>query len=121
MTSMKDLAKKRQDLGISQAELALVTGMTGPGLSKIESGDVDCRESTISRINDGINTIVNNQQAKNTGVIIISELAFKNSLFQAILPELQTREKEPGITGAPHELAQELVKSIYERIAGTGE
>ena len=121
MTSIEKLTKKRTDLGITQAELSLVIGITAPGLSKIESGTVDSRESTLNRIETGLETIENNRQAKKAGVIVIDELDFKNSLFVALIPELEARENERISIGDPQVLGNKLVKLIYENITGKKE
>lgn len=121
MTSIEKLTKKRITLGITQAELAMVIGITAPGLSKIESGTVDSRESTLNRIETGLETIENNRQAKKAGVIVIDELDFKNCLFVAMIPELETRENERISIGDPQVLGNKLVKLIYENITGKKE
>ena len=121
MTSIEKLTKKRTDLGITQAELALVVGITAPGLSKIESGTVDSRESTLNRIEIGLETIENNRQAKRAGVIIIDDLDFKNVLFGAMITELEWRENEGMNVGDSNKFANKLVKLIYDNVTGKKE
>ena len=121
MTSIEKLTKKRTALGITQAELALVVGITAPGLSKIESGTVDSRESTLNRIEIGLETIENNRQAKRAGVIIIDGLDFKNILFGAMITELEWRENEGMNVGDSNKFANKLVKLIYDNVTGKKE
>lgn len=50
-----DLKKKRQELGFTQNELAMLAGVSQPMIAKIESGDVDPRLSTLRSIVDALN------------------------------------------------------------------
>jgi transcriptional regulator with XRE-family HTH domain/Zn-dependent peptidase ImmA (M78 family) len=46
----------REDLGISQQDLARISGMSGPQLSRIESGSLDLRVSTIQSLLRAMNS-----------------------------------------------------------------
>jgi len=48
----EDLRERREDLGMTQSELADRAGVSQPLIARIENGDVDPRLSTVSRIVD---------------------------------------------------------------------
>jgi predicted transcriptional regulator len=50
MVKLEDIKKMRQKLGLSQTELARRAGVTQAHIAKIESGKVDPRFSTVSKI-----------------------------------------------------------------------
>ena len=121
MISVDELLKRRLKLKITGAELALVIGMDGSGLSRIESGSIDCRVSTLNRISAGLDTIEKYRLAKKRGALILDELALKNTIFNAMIPILESREAEGMYVGNPNTLTDILVQQIYEKITKTEE
>ena len=48
----EDLKKRRNELGLTQSDLAKRAGVSRPLIARIESGDVDPRLSTVRKILD---------------------------------------------------------------------
>ncbi len=46
----EDLKKRRNELGLTQSDLAKRAGVSQPLIARIESGDVDPRLSTVRKI-----------------------------------------------------------------------
>lgn len=121
MVSVDELVKRRHALKISASDLALVIGMHGSGLTRIESGNVDSRISTLNRISAGLDTIEENRHAIECGAIILDEMEFKNTIFNAMIPILESREERGEFVGNPKILTDVLVQQIYEKITKTEE
>ena len=118
MTTVIELVKRRHELGISLVDLALVIGMHGSGLSRIESGNVDCRISTLNRIEAGLDIIERNRLATASGAIVLDEMDFRNAVFDAILTKLNSGEWEFAEFNDNElkSMADILVQDIYEKI-----
>lgn len=116
MTTADNLRERRQALGISAVDLSIVIGMHGAGLSRIESGNVDCRESTLNRISAGLDTIEQNRIAKERGAIILNKIDFRNAAFNAILTKLHTGQWEFAEYNDNElkNMANILVTAVYE-------
>lgn len=116
MTSMEDLVNRRTNLDISQGELALVIGMHASALSKLESGQADPRESTINKIKTGIDVIEKNKKARKAGIIVLDILDLKNTLYNAMIGDLEQLEAELNTATTPGELAHTLVNKICDSV-----
>ncbi|MEZ5333916.1 MAG: CBS domain-containing protein [Methanolobus sp.] len=57
LPSPDELKQKRNDLGLTQSDLAKRAGVSQPLIARIESGDVDPRLSTLKKIIDVFNDI----------------------------------------------------------------
>jgi predicted transcriptional regulator len=64
----EDLKKRRNELGLTQSDLAKRAGVSQPLIARIESGDVDPRLSTVKKILDAFEEAEKEQQ------IIIKDL-----------------------------------------------
>ena len=47
---MREMLKSREELGISQAQLSTITGITQPDISKLENGKANPSISTLKKI-----------------------------------------------------------------------
>ena len=121
MVSVDELIKRRHKLGISAVELSLVIGMHGAGLSRIESGNVDCRVSTLNRISAGLDTIEKNQHAIKCGAIVLDMPGFKNTIFGAIISTIESLQERGDYNSDARDLADTLVQLICEKITATEE
>lgn len=121
MVAVIELVKRRHEMGISLTDLALVIGMHGSGLSRIESGNVDCRMSTLNRISAGLDSIESNRHAITKGAIVLDEMDLRNSLYAAMMPILEEKEHDGTYQGNAHHLTQKLVTAVYEGITKAGE
>lgn len=109
ITDVKELKKVREDNNISQADLAGVVGLHASAIGRIESGNVDCRISTIQLLNEGIETIL---KSRFTGFILKNETDFKNTAYRALIKELQSIEASGKYKGNSHHLTQRLVELL---------
>lgn len=64
----EDLKKRRNELGLTQSDLAKRAGVSQPLIARIESGDVDPRLSTVRKILDAF------EEAEKESQIIIRDL-----------------------------------------------
>ena len=51
---MREMLKSREELGISQAQLSTMTGITQPDISKLENGKSNPSISTLKKIADAL-------------------------------------------------------------------
>jgi predicted transcriptional regulator len=58
----EDLKKRRNELGLTQSDLAKRAGVSQPLIARIESGDVDPRLSTVRKILDAFEEVEKEQQ-----------------------------------------------------------
>ncbi|MGI5990976.1 MAG: CBS domain-containing protein [Methanosarcina sp.] len=58
----EDLKKRRNELGLTQSDLAKRAGVSQPLIARIESGDVDPRLSTVRKILDAFDEVEKEQQ-----------------------------------------------------------
>lgn len=68
LPTSEDLKKRRNELGLTQSDLAKRAGVSQPLIARIESGDVDPRLSTVRKILDAFEEVEKEQQ------IIIKDL-----------------------------------------------
>ena len=64
----EDLKKRRNELGLTQSDLAKRAGVSQPLIARIESGDVDPRLSTVRKILEAF------EEAKKEQQILIKDL-----------------------------------------------
>lgn len=116
LLTITDLIAKRKKYKISQTELANVVGMFPSGISRLESGALDCRISTLELINAGLDIIKANKYREFTGLIVLDKTDFMNTIHKSIIAELEQREHEGQYKGNAHHLAQELVDLIVKGV-----
>lgn len=83
---------------------------------QIMVGKLDCRLSTIKLINESLEIARKNKSVKYTGVIVKSETDFSNTIYRAIIEELQNHEHLGKYKGNSHHLAQRLVELLVAEI-----
>lgn len=86
----EDLKKRRNELGLTQSELAKRAGVSQPLIARIESGDVDPRLSTVRKILNAFEEAEKEQQ------IIIRDLMHS-----------------PAIHVSPEDLVEEVVNLMH--------
>ena len=111
---IEDLRKSRIDAKITQVELARVTGLHISAITRIESGKLDCRVSTLELLNDGLNIIKNNKHRAITGVVITDKNAFGNIIYRSIIKEFEELEHSGKYNGNGHHFAQRIVEMIVK-------
>lgn len=114
LLDIPDIKKERKKHGITQTELALVAGLHPQAITRIESGKLDCRRSTLQRLNDALNIMKKNKHYKFTGAIITDEAKFGNSIWRSIIRELEVLERENKYKGNGHHLSQTLIELIQK-------
>lgn len=114
MLTIDELIEKRKRSGISQTELALVVGMFPSNISRLESGILDCKISTLELINAGLDIIKANRRRETTGFIVIDILDFKNTLYRSMIPEIDRREAIGEFAGNVKDLTESLVCLVVE-------
>ena len=112
LLDIPDIKKERKKYGITQAELALVAGLHQQSVTRIESGKLDCRRSTLRLLSDAIEIIKKNKFRKSTGAIILDSAHFKSTLWKSMIRELEVLEREGKYKGNGHHLTQNLVELI---------
>lgn len=114
--TISELLEKRELLGITQMELATVIGVFPPNISRIESGKIDCKISTLELMDAGMELIKKNWRREETGIIVLDILDFKNTLFRSIIPEINKREDAGEFAGNVKNLTETLVDLIVDAI-----
>ena len=117
--NISELIKKRIELGISQTELANIIGIHQGNLSRIESGKIDCKMSSLELLDAGLEIIKENQYRKVTGIIVIDETDFKNILFNSMISNIENRLFTEQNTGTAKQLTEELVNLIIKKVCKT--
>ena len=118
LQTVKDLRKSRQKNNITQQLLGEVTGLHTSAITRIESGKIDCRASTLELLSDGIDIIIKNRQHSACGVVVLDKTMFENVVYGSILGECEGMEHEGKYKGNGHHLAQRLCNLISSRFAG---
>ena len=116
MLSLQEIIDKRKKMKVTQTELANVVGMVRTSLVRIESGKIDCRESTLLLLDTGLKIIAKNRHRSVTGVIVLNELDFKNILYKSIIPELELRVNRGAYVGDIKDLSETLVELIMDKV-----
>lgn len=116
MKSLKQLKKIIYDNDIQQSQIALVLGLSAPGISKMLSLNNDHKSSSLIKIESAINIIIANRSAKDRGVIVLDAVEFKNTLFNSIIPELEIRMDQGAYVGDIADLSETLVEIIIEKV-----
>ena len=114
LSNIADIKKKRIELNITQSDLAAVAGLHQSAITRIESGKLDCRMSTLKLLSESLEIIYNHRHYKNTGAIILSKTAFQNTLYRSMIGELERLEHEGRFKGNGHHLAQRIGDMVYE-------
>lgn len=110
--NISDIKKKRIELNITQSDLATVAGLHQSAITRIESGKVDCRLSTIDLLDKSLEIIEQSRKNKYTGVIVTSKTDFDNVLYKSVIEELERLERAGTYQGNGHHLAQRLIERI---------
>lgn len=118
LQTIEALRKSRQENSITQQLLGEVTGLHTSAITRIESGKIDCRASTLELLSDGIDTIIKNKHHSVYGVIVLDKTLFENVVYGSILEECEGMEHEGKYKGNGHHLAQRLCNLISSRFAG---
>jgi predicted transcriptional regulator len=116
LSIITDIKTKRKELNITQGELAEVTGLHQAAITRIESGKIDCRISTLQLLSAGLHTIEDARRRKLAGVVIISKTDFENSLYRSMIKELEHLEHTGKYQGNGHHLAQRLIEMISKEV-----
>lgn len=114
--TISELIKKRKNLGVSQTELADVIGKFPSNISRIESGKLDCKVSTLEQIEGGLEIIKKNRHREQTGIIVLEVIDFKNTLYRSMIPEIDKREDEGEFAGNVKNLTETLVDLIIKEV-----
>ena len=115
------LRDRRNELNITQAELAAVLGLHTSAITRVESGRIDCKVSTINKFRDGLQIISDNRKHKLTGAIITDETGFKNAVFKSVLQEFEGLERDKRYLGNGHHLAQRVSEMVCKGMNETYE
>ena len=115
------LRDRRNELNITQAELAEVLGLHTSAITRVESGRIDCKVSTINKFRDGLQIIVDNRKHKLIGAIITDETGFKNAVFKSVLQEFEGLERDKRYLGNGHHLAQRVSEMVCKGMNETYE
>ena len=121
LSNITDIKKLRTDQKITQAELAEVVGLHQSAITRIESGKIDCRISTLELLSDGLDIIMKKRRQNLAGVVIIDKTAFENAIYRAILQELEQLEHKGKYQGNGHHLAQRLIGRISKGVGAENE
>ena len=116
LSNITDIKKLRTDQNITQAELAEVVGLHQSAITRIESGKIDCRISTLELLSDGLDIIMKKRRQNLAGVVIIDKTDFDNAMYKAILQELEQLEHNGKYQGNGHHLAQRLIGMISKGV-----
>lgn len=120
LSNIADIKKRRIELNVTQATLAGVAGLHQSAITRIESGKLDCRMSTLKLLSESLEIIYNNINYKNTGAIILSKTAFQNTLYRSMIGELERLEHAGQFNGNGHHLAQRIGDMIYKECFANG-
>ena len=115
------LRDRRNELGITQAGLAAVLGLHTSAITRVESGRVDCKVSTINKFRDGLRIISDNRMQQVTGAIITDKTSFKNAVFKSVLQEFEGLERNKRYLGNGHHLAQRVSEMVCKGMNETYE
>ena len=74
----------------------------------------------LEQIEAGLEVIQKNQRRKLTGLIVLDETDFMNTVFKSIVAELELREHEGQYKGNAQHLAQKLVDLIAKEVCEDG-
>jgi len=118
---MNDITRKMKKMKITQELLAQAAGMHQPQLSLLMNGQKIPTERTLNRLSAGIDSINENRHAIECGAIVLDEMTLKTTIFNAMIPILESRVDIGKIHGDPKILADILVQQIYEKITATEE
>lgn len=116
LQTVKDLRKSRMKSGITQSLLAEVTGLHTSAITRIESGKIDCRASTLELLSDGIDIINKNKKHSINGVVVIDKTSFENSIYRSVIQKIEKLESDGKYNGNGHHLAQNVVELISNEI-----
>ena len=119
--NISDIKNKRQELNLTQAELADTIGLHPSAVSRIESGKTDCMVSTLELLETGLHTIEDARRRKLAGVVIISKTDFENALYRSMIEELERLENAGKYIGNGHHLAQRLIGMISKGVGAENE
>ena len=119
LSNISDIKNKRIELNITQAELAKVAGLHQSAITRIESGKIDCRISTLKLLSSSLHIIENNRRMKLAGVVIVDKTDFENALYRSMIQELEQLEHVGKYQGNAHHLTQRLCERI-SKIVGAG-
>lgn len=121
MESKKDIISRKERLGISHALLAKTAGMSEPQLSVLLHRNKNPRQDTLMRLSDALDTIEQNHLAIANGVVILDVDKFKETIYQAIYPELESRDKRGNYDGDAGYLADLLIDDICKKLTKSEE
>jgi len=93
LSNISDIKKKRIELNITQSDLATVAGLHQSAITRIESGKLDCRVSTLKLLSESLEIIENSRHWKLIGGIVLNETNFKNTLYKSMIGELGTKTR----------------------------
>jgi len=110
--NISDMKKRRIELNITQSDLATVAGLHQTAITRIESGKIDCRVSTLKLLSDSLEIIEQKRKNKFTGVVVIDKMDFKNTLYRSMIQELEQLEQSGKYQGNGHHLAQRLADMV---------
>ena len=114
----EDLRKSRLKHNITQQLLGVVTGLHTSAITRIESGKIDCRGSTLKRLSEGIDIIVKNRYHSVHGAVVLDKTMFENSVYKAILQTFEKLEYSDIYKGNGHHLAQTVSGLISDCLCG---
>ena len=117
----EDLRKSRLEHNITQQLLGEVTGLHTSAITRIESGKIDCRGSTLQRLSEGIDIIKHNKHNKINGVVVLDKTMLENAIYRAILQECEEMEHKGKYKGNGHHFAQKLSDLISTCLTNLGE
>ena len=121
LSNISDIKNKRIELNITQAELAEVAGLHQSAITRIESGKIDCRISTLELLSSSLYIIENNRRMKFAGVVIVDKTAFENAMYKSMIQELEGLEHTGRYAGNGHHLAQRLCEMISKKVGADKE
>jgi len=120
LSNISDIKNKRIELNVTQSDLATVAGIHQSAITRIESGKIDCRISTLEVLSDSLEIIEQNRKNKYTGVVVLSKTDFQNTLYRSMIGELERLERVGQYQGNGHHLAQRIGDMIYKECFANG-
>ena len=118
LQTTEDLRKSRLKHNITQQLLGEVTGLHTSAITRIESGKIDCRGSTLKRLSAGIDIIVKNRHHSVHGAVVLDRTMFENGVYKAVLQTFEELEHDGRYKGNGHHLAQTVSGLISDCLCG---
>lgn len=69
LSNISDIKNKRIELNITQSDLATVAGLHQSAITRIESGKLDCRLSTLALLSKSLEIVEQSRKNKFAGMV----------------------------------------------------